>query len=719
MTDTILDTGRNCWRREHADRLTVLVNGAPYFAAVKRALLAARQQVFIVGWDIDSRIRLERRDPMPDVPNTLLELIDHVARARPELKIRLLIWDFTLLYAADREPLPAVKINWRTPANVTVEFDDVLPLGGAQHQKIVVVDDRLAFVGGLDLTEGRWDTAEHAENDPGRVGCDGQPYGPYHDAMAMFDGDAAAAIGELARFRWEAATGIRVPAPHRDANGDPWPDGVEPAMRNITVAIARTVPPLNGTDAIQEIQSLLLDGISAARDLIFIENQYLTARCIVDALCDRLAEKDGPEIVIVLPERYSGWLEQQTMGAGLARAADRLRGADSHGRLLLLAPRLGYHNDLRYTVHAKVMIVDDRLLQIGSANLNNRSMSVDSECDIAVEAGNDEAVARAIADFRYSLISEHCGMAADTVARETKERGSLVAALKSLDTGGRCLAPLEPEIPEPGPPDALASFADPEQPADLSEIASRITRVDLASPSFSDGLRRAWPLIGLVAAVAAVAVGWRYTPLAEMVEPKAVAGWFQSARASVFAPALAVAIYVLAGVTMFPVTVLIAATAIAFGPWLGLAYAFAGSMASALVLFGAGRYTGRGFLRRLAGKHIRTLDRYLSRSGIVTVMTVRMIPIAPFSVVNLAAGAARIRLSDFLFGTVLGMAPGIAIMTAMGDRIEALLREPDAWNTILLGALLCLWVMIGVGLQKFLRRRFNRHAQDAEREEKP
>jgi phosphatidylserine/phosphatidylglycerophosphate/cardiolipin synthase-like enzyme len=289
MTDTILDTGRNCWRREHADRLTVLVNGAPYFAAVKRALLAARQQVFIVGWDIDSRIRLERRDPMPDVPNTLLELIDHVARARPELKIRLLIWDFTLLYAADREPLPAVKINWRTPANVTVEFDDVLPLGGAQHQKIVVVDDRLAFVGGLDLTEGRWDTAEHAENDPGRVGCDGQPYGPYHDAMAMFDGDAAAAIGELARFRWEAATGIRVPAPHRDANGDPWPDGVEPAMRNITVAIARTVPPLNGTDAIQEIQSLLLDGISAARDLIFIENQYLTARCIVDALCDRLA----------------------------------------------------------------------------------------------------------------------------------------------------------------------------------------------------------------------------------------------------------------------------------------------------------------------------------------------------------------------------------------------------------------------------------------------
>jgi uncharacterized membrane protein YdjX (TVP38/TMEM64 family) len=142
-------------------------------------------------------------------------------------------------------------------------------------------------------------------------------------------------------------------------------------------------------------------------------------------------------------------------------------------------------------------------------------------------------------------------------------------------------------------------------------------------------------------------------------------------------------------------------------------------MASALVLFGAGRYTGRGFLRRLAGKHIRTLDRYLSRSGIVTVMTVRMIPIAPFSVVNLAAGAARIRLSDFLFGTVLGMAPGIAIMTAMGDRIEALLREPDAWNTILLGALLCLWVMIGVGLQKFLRRRFNRHAQDTEREEKP
>src|SRR3546814_3902115 len=125
---------------------------------------------------------------MPDVPDELLALIRHVSEARPDIRIYVLIWDFTLLYAGDREPIPSFKLNWQTPPNVVARYDDALPVGGAQHQKVVVIDDRLAFVGGLDLTEGRWDTAERAENDPNRVDCHGQPYGPYHDIMAMFDG---------------------------------------------------------------------------------------------------------------------------------------------------------------------------------------------------------------------------------------------------------------------------------------------------------------------------------------------------------------------------------------------------------------------------------------------------------------------------------------------------------------------------------------------------
>lgn len=711
MSDAILQPGRNCWRREHADRLAFLVDGASYFAAFKRALLAAREQVLIIGWDIDSRIRLERRNPMPDVPDELLALIRYVAKARPELRIHVLIWDFTLLYASDREPLPSFKLNWQTPSNVVAQYDDVLPIGGAQHQKVVVVDDRLAFVGGLDLTEGRWDTVEHAEDDPDRVDGNGEPYGPYHDVMAIFDGAAAAAVGELARERWRIVTGEELDPPPDESNDDPWPDTVEPEMRNLSIAIARNRPPIDEIEGQHEIEPLFLDSIAAARDLIFIENQYFTARTVTEALCGRLREPEGPEVVIVLPAGYLGWLEDQIMGAGLAHAVQQMKEADGHDRLRVLSPRLGHKNAMHYIVHAKVMIIDDRLVHVGSANLNNRSMSIDGECDIAVDAEGDESLARAIAALRCRLISEHCGMPPDAVACRTEERGSLIAALESFGTEGRCLKPLSPRVPDE-PPEALNSFADPENPADFSEFTKRLTRIELGNPGLRETFRRAGPLLGAVVLVAAVAAGWRYTPMADWVEPGLVAEWLRSVRGSVFAPALAIGIYVLAGFVAFPVTVLIAATAIAFGPWLGLAYAFAGAMVSAVIMFAIGALVGRRTLRKLAGRHLRTLDRYLSRSGTLTVMTVRMIPIAPFTLVNLAAGAARVRITDFLAGSILGLAPGIAIMTAMGDQLVALLRNPSAWNSAILAVLLVLWIMVGVAIQRLLRRRLrNRTAK--------
>src|SRR3546814_18034784 len=87
-----------------------------------------------------------------------------------------------------------------------------------------------------------------------------------------------------------------------------------------------------------------------------------------------------------------------------------------------------------------------------------------------------------------------------------------------------------------------------------------------------------------------------------------------------------------------------------------------------------------------------------------------MLPVAPFTVVNLAAGAARVRVVDFLIGSVLGLAPGIAIMTAMGDQLETLLRNPSAWNTAALAVLFLLWLMVGVAIQPLLRRRLRGRA---------
>ncbi|MEQ9175510.1 MAG: phospholipase, partial [Alphaproteobacteria bacterium] len=135
-----LDRPEAVWRRVGADRAAVVTDGGPYFALIREALLKARHSVLIAGWDIHSDTRLLPHDPEDGAPIELGPLLTHIARRNPELKIRLLVWDYSVMYAAEREILPSFQIGWRTPANVDFRLDDRLPVGASHHQKIVVID---------------------------------------------------------------------------------------------------------------------------------------------------------------------------------------------------------------------------------------------------------------------------------------------------------------------------------------------------------------------------------------------------------------------------------------------------------------------------------------------------------------------------------------------------------------------------------------------------
>src|SRR3954452_12643417 len=155
--------GQNCWRVERARRAAMLVDAGAYFGAVRSALLQAQHSVFIIGWDLDSRTRLvgENCAPDDDWPETLREFLSRLVRERRGLTVYLLAWDFAVLYALEREPFPSLTLGWNTPSRVRFRLDNVLPVGASHHQKIIVVDDALAFSGGLDLTIRRWDTSRH------------------------------------------------------------------------------------------------------------------------------------------------------------------------------------------------------------------------------------------------------------------------------------------------------------------------------------------------------------------------------------------------------------------------------------------------------------------------------------------------------------------------------------------------------------------------------
>jgi phosphatidylserine/phosphatidylglycerophosphate/cardiolipin synthase-like enzyme/uncharacterized membrane protein YdjX (TVP38/TMEM64 family) len=680
----ILQSGRNCWRICRSGRLAVLVDAAAYFEALRRAIDTARRTVFIAGWDIDSRTRLQQAGPAEAVQPMLSDFLNEKARTNKHLRVFILGWDFPMLYVREREWLPMVNLGWKTHRRVAFHLDDEHPLGASQHQKFVVIDDKVAFCGGLDLADQRWDTPEHRPRDSRRVSFGGRRYGAFHDLQMAVDGEAAACLGELFRLRWQWATGARIrsAAGSRDAAGDPWPAGTQPLIENTSVGIVRTLPAYKDRPEIAETRNLYQDAIAAAEQAVYIENQYLTSADIVSAFTQSLQKERGPEIVLVIPQQSGGWLEQNTMDRIRNRMLVRLRAADRHNRLKVCHPIVGDPCEPVY-VHAKAMVVDDRLLLIGSANLSNRSMGLDSECNLALEAGT-RSEQRAIAGVRAALLAEHLGATVETVCEHPHFRSSLRRTIESLGGNRRDLRDLDLQRLSENTEEAILSdpeLLDPEKPVAFDRMIDRFSRREKDRKGRSR-LLLALLLLGFLVGMAAA---WRWTPLSEWLTTARLIQWARHVEESPMLIPAVVGAYVVGGIVMVPVTLLVGATAVFFSSAQALVYALMGCLASAAVCYAIGAVLGKQTVRKLGGKRLGRLNAHLRRRGILTVVMVRNLPVAPFTIVNLVAGASRIRFRDFMIGTAAGMLPGIAAISVFADRLAEVARDPS-WENILVAA---------------------------------
>jgi len=692
-----LRPNHNVWRIERAARAAVLIDAAAFFAAVRGACLKAERSILVVGWDIDSRTQLVGDDgnPLDGFSSGFADFLSELVRTRPQLRVHLLLWDYSLLYAGERELLPRLSLGWRTPERVTLCIDDSVPFGSSQHQKIVVVDDAVAFSGGLDLTIRRWDTTSHSALNSHRVDPSGHPYRPFHDVQMMVDGDAAQALALLARERWCRAYGGK---PLIEPHGEPWPEEVRADFTEVEVGIARTQPRYDTEDAIREAETLFIDSIDLAEREIYIENQFLSSPLIADRLADRVARRPELEVVIVAPRTHDSWVERHTMLNGRIRFWRRVSAAGGN-RVRLLYPAVEQGGRTTDTmIHSKIMVVDDRFLRVGSANMNNRSMGADTECDLAIEARNDHERA-AIREIRNRLLGEHCGVSAADVAACLARDGSLVRAADHLGANGHKLRPIEDGEPrESGLSDVIERIADPPRPIRPARLARHL-------------LARLRPLLVALACgllVLGIALAWRYTPLSSFVTADNVRAVLKSARGEAWAIVIVVLVFVLAGAIVFPLNVLILTTAAVFGPWLGILYGGAGTLSSGLVMYFIGSRLGREALYRMLGERWRHGIEGVRKRGLLAVVTFRLLPIAPFTLVNLAAGASGIRFVDFLVGTLIGMLPGLVLLSVMGDRIIRILAEPSAGDIAIV--VLCVAILIGLAIaaQAFLGRRGDR-----------
>ena len=691
----ILAPGRNCWRIETATRATFLVDGQEFFGAVRAALSRARHSFFILGWDVDSRMKLA-----PDVddglPQELGPFLNAIVAQRKGLHGQVLAWDYAMLYALEREWWSAMRIARR--ARMSFRLDDRHPLGASHHQKIIVVDDEVGFVSGFDLTGSRWDTSEHACHHPLRVNPNGQSYGPFHDVGAMVEGPCARALAELCRERWRRATGREaVPAPDTP-NESPWPPAIAPELTNVRVAIARTEPPFREQQAVSELRELHVDAIASAKRFVFAENQYFTSTIVAAAIAERLRERNPPEFALIMPSTESGWLETSTMGVLRARVHAGLRAADHAGRYRMYCPKhaCSEGDPPCINVHSKVLVVDDEFLTVGSANLANRSMSLDTECNLAIEAGGDPRVRRAIARLRARLMSEHLGVAEEAVLGSSSSLHRTIASLG--DESQRHLQVIEPRV-DPAV-DAIVpdhEVLDPDGPLDPDVLVADLLPV---AHSRRRVLARLLVFAGVALVLAGLALAWRYTSLGQMITVQNLVDVGERVRAAPWAPFAIVAAYVVLGFAVVPLTLLIAITAALYSPWVAVPLSLTGALASGAATFAVGRGLRRGLVRHIAGPRLAALSARLRKRGLLAVLLVRLLPVAPYTIVNVVAGASRIRWRDFLLGTALGLLPGLVLTSAFVDRAIAAVVAPSARTLATLVLVLAAIVAVAWGLRR-------------------
>ena len=463
------------WRFARAERASVIVDAADYFAHMQEAMLAAKRRIFLIGWDFDTRIHLTfgrkwwQRPFKREHPRRLGSFIGWLVRHRPDLEVRILKWSVSVLQFLLRGSMAWDLLRWARHKRIKFKFDSAHPIACSHHQKIAVLDDRLAVCGGIDITDRRWDTREHRAHDSRRRSVTRRHYMPWHDVTMMMEGEVAAALAEIGHGRWERAGGgdLAKIAPSKQSL---WPEHLAVQFENVEVGIARTRAEYRECDEVREIEALFKRHIREAKRFIYAESQYFASRVVAEAILARMQEPDPPEIVIVHPDHADGWLEQQAMDharAALTRAIDE---ADRNDRFSLWTP---YTGETAIYVHAKLMVIDDAVLRIGSANLNNRSLGLDSECDVFIDSrrpGNGHA-ADAIAALRCSLLGEHLGLEVGDLGRLLEQHGSMRAAIENAgNPEGRHMRRYRaPTLTAAERQLAESEFLDPERPQDMFE----------------------------------------------------------------------------------------------------------------------------------------------------------------------------------------------------------------------------------------------------------
>jgi phosphatidylserine/phosphatidylglycerophosphate/cardiolipin synthase-like enzyme len=370
--------------------LEVLIDGEQALPRIAEALAGAHSHVHIAGWHITPDFGLTREQHSIRLRDLLGELAERV-------EVRVLLWAGAPLpfFTPDRAAVRDARERLLRGTKVRCALDSKERPLHCHHEKLVIVDDEIAFVGGIDLTSlggDRFDESAHPMH--GRLG--------WHDASTRLSGPAVADVCAHFLQRWGEVTGERLPAP-----SPPPPAGSQ------ELQIVRTVPE-HVYDFLPQGDFRILEAymraLRSAQRLVYLENQFLWSVQVVEILAEKLRNppRDDFRVVVLLPAKANNGADTTRGQLGVLAEAD-----EGEGRFLAatIASRTGALSGPLY-VHAKIAIVDDMWLTLGSANLNDHSFFNDSEMNVLV---CDPVLAR---ETRLRLWSEHLERSLEEVSGE-------------------------------------------------------------------------------------------------------------------------------------------------------------------------------------------------------------------------------------------------------------------------------------------------------------
>lgn len=447
----IVEVPRNAFAIARADQSALLIDACVYYQTVYRALEQARHYAVLSGWQFDTGVPLLRGQHAKRAtrPVTLLKFLHALCEERPELTIYILAWDFSVAYLSEREWMQGLKFAYSTNPRLRFEWDEHPVAGASHHQKFVVVDGAVGFLGGIDICDARWDECDHREHNPQRVNLAGEPCKPYHDVQAALTGEAVRPLVDVFVERWQHATGDRLQlglaSPEvrsrfelsRLSEGHAQPVGCSLAAFSRTRQDERANPV-----EIAEIRELVSDALKTAERLIYAETQYFTSRSIAAVLLERMRNDRLPklEIVLCMPRGADSPKEKLALGdtqeAILYALRETARETGHELRLLYSATGTEGVDEIPTFIHAKLLIVDDQLLMVGSPNLTERSMGLDTEIAVTWyhDGEHEEQDTRdCVRNVRTRLLAEHAGLD----AREFELQSGLCAKIDTLIASGR------------------------------------------------------------------------------------------------------------------------------------------------------------------------------------------------------------------------------------------------------------------------------------------